>query len=380
MVTDADVETRLRSALHAHAPVDGLPEQVLGDSLAAGRTSLRVRRRRALGGSVAALAVVAGLAAAVVQRDDTVPQPAVPSPSPTPSPTPSEETETIATGAWVGGLPVGDPPEVPYLAGTTVVLPDGSRVQTGGNAGAGVIGLTVAGLVLLVESETEQPYSFSSRYVLVTNAGRLRELPFSTLTADGAQEALISPDGTQFTSGGDIVDIRDLSVVGRVPDEADILDWWTPTGIIYGAGRYTYLWPVGGEPRRLPDFPGQFPNGTDIGLDGCEVVRLDATGATTPISQCLVDGQRRSSFLRSVSPSGRWALSRDLGLVDTVTGETRYLAGAPVDPSPYAFDKVWWDGDSHLLLPIFGRLVRCDTATASCELATTQAVNDLALP
>jgi hypothetical protein len=380
MPVETDLERRLREALHGQSAVDPLPEHVLVDSLSEGRTSLRGRRRRAAVGSVAALAAVAALALAVVQRDEDAPQPAVPSPSPTPSPTPTPTTEpeTAAPAAWADSLPLGPGPGVPFVAGSVVVQPDGSRVETGGNGGVGVIGLTVRGLVLLVAVETENPYSYTASYAVVTDAGDVEELPASTLTRDSAQEALVSPDGRYFTNGGPILDMTDLSVVGEVPEAATIMLAWTPVGIVYSSGDYgkratTYhLLRSDGSVVDLDGDPGVYPNGTDIGLHGCRAVRLSASGAT-PVSDCI-------QGVRSISPSGRWALTADLRLVDVETGDSRYLAGAPVKPLPFAYDKVHWDGDESLLLPVFGRLVRCGTVTGECTRATAETENHIALP
>jgi hypothetical protein len=369
MTVDTELEQRLRSALHEHAELEALPDRVLLAGLAGGRSSLRRRRRRGLAGVAASLLVVSGLALVAAQREDGAPQPTVPSPSPTPSPTPAPET--VAPVAWAAGLPFGAPPDVPYLAGTTVVLPNGRRVALGAEppaqvTGAGIIGLSVAGLVLLVEHEVAQPYSFSSRYVLVGDDGEQRDLPVSTL---GAQEAVVSPDGGYFTGGGDIIDLANLSVAGHVPERATILFSWTTHGILYSAGDYGasgtryHLLPDGDEPRELADDPGLYVNGTDVGIQRCRVVRLLADGTTTPLSGCI-DG------LRSVSPSGQWALTDDLRLVDVATGEQSYLAGTPVSPTPYGFDKVHWDGEDSLLFPVGSLLVRCTTSTATCERAT----------
>jgi len=364
VVTEAEAEQVLRSELRARSNPDPLPEQVLVDSLTLGHRALR-RRREGLVGAVAALALVAGLAAATVRGESDTPEPAPSPPTVTPSPTASEAPATVRAGTWANALPLGAPPDVPYLAGTDVILPDGTRVETGGT-GAGVIGLTVPGLVLLVESETEHPFSFTSRYAVVTYASEVRDLPASTLTQDSAQEALVSPDGRYFTNGGGILDMTDLSVVGDVPDAATIMLAWTPAGILYGdygkPGATYHLLRDDGSIVDLDRDPGSYPNGTDVGYHGCRVVRLSAAGVT-PMSDCI-------SGLRSVSPSGRWALTDDLRLVDVGTGESRYLAGAPVDPEPYAYDKVWWDGDDSLLVPVFAQLVRCDTATLTCERAT----------
>ena len=281
VATDTDVERVLRDQLHARSIGDPLPERVLTDSLTLGRRAVRRRHRQGLAGSAAALALVAGLAAVTVRDGSSDPEPA-PAP-PTVTQTPSAEPDSVAPDAWASSLPLGSPPEVPYLAGTAVILPDGTRVETGGT-GAGVIGLSVAGLVLLVETETEQPYSFSSRYVLVTDTGELRDLPDSTV---GAQEAVISPDGTRFTGGQDIIDIRDLSVVGQVPEEADILYTWTSSGMVYGAGDHAYLWPKGQDPVEIEGFRGTFRDGSELGTDGCTMVFLEAVAVVRPLSGCI---------------------------------------------------------------------------------------------
>jgi hypothetical protein len=360
MATDSDVARVLRDELHAHATTDALPERVLTDSLTLGRHSVRRRRRRVLAGSVAALAVAVVTAGVAVRDGSGAPEPAPSPPTTTPSPHPSG---TVPSGAWAGSLPRGEAPEVPYLAGTTVVLPDGTRVDTRGS-GAGVVGLTVAGLVVLVGTETPEGYPFSSHYALVTAAGELRELPVSTLTADGALEAVVSPDGRYFTAGHDVLDMEDLSSVGRVPEEAEYLLSWTPAGILYAVhdGRY-FLWSQESGSRPLEAYPGRFANGTDIGLKHCSVVRLTSAGTTTPLSSCI-------EGVRSVSPAGGWALTRDLRLVEVATGRSRFLAQVPVDPRPSAYDTVWWDGETSLLFPVGVHLVRCDTATATCERAT----------
>jgi hypothetical protein len=322
-------------------------------------------------GALVALAVVAGIGSAALDRGGDGARAAPPGSTSTANPGNGPET-SVAPIAWARGLRLGAAPEVPFLAGTTVVQPDGVRVPIPGT-GVGVIGLTVAGLVLLVESEVDQPdqpYSMSSRYVLVTSSGEVQDLPVSTLVADGAQEAVISPDGLRLTGGGDVLDVRDLSVVGEVPEQADILYAWTSTGILFGADHRSYLWTEDGETRQLAGFPGIFPNGTDVGMraqdgnDACgDVLHMSGSGAVTALSSGCIPR------LWAVSPSGRWALTYDLRLVDVRTGRSRFLAGGPAGPPLDAGDKVRWDGERSLLFPVGTQLVRCHTATATCERA-----------
>jgi hypothetical protein len=358
VASDIDLEERLRGALLDHADADGLPEHVLVGSLVQGRSSLRRRRRLTAAGAVASLALVGGLAVAVGAHDGSQPQPA-PAP-PKPSPSPSEGPDTTTLGNWAASLPHGAPAEVPYLAGTTVVEPGGSRIDVQGTE-ASVVGQTVAGLVLLVGTETQQPYSFTSRYVLVRPDGEVADLPVPTLVAEGAQEAVVSPDGTEFTGGGDILDMYDLSVVGRVPDEADILIAWTPVGIVYYADDHYKLWREGEAPIALGSNPGVFATGSEVAIDQCgTIARLKADGTLTRISPHCVLGAW------SVSPSGRWAVTAALQLVSVSSGHTRDLSDRPLLTTERA-SRLWWNGDRSVLIPAGDFLVRCHRATATCE-------------
>jgi hypothetical protein len=356
VATDADVERRVRGALLDHAHPGGLPDRLLVESLELGRASVRRRRRQAAAIAAATIALVVALTVAAVRQDDTGrPEPASPAPST------SAEPPTTTAGIWAPSLPRGARAEVPYLVGTTVVQPDGSRVEVPGTE-ASLVGLSVAGAVLLVGTEVQQPYSFSTRYVLVRPSGEVQDLPVSTLVADGAQGAVVSPDGREFTGGGAILDLTDLSIVGEVPEEADLLVAWTPVGIVYfvHGGQYV-LWPVDGAPIPLAADPGVFGHGSDVAMDACSnVVRLAADGTTSPVSpHCL-------GSLWAVSPSGRWAITPDLELVDVSTGAARSLADRSI-VAVHRYDRVWWNGDDSVLFPAGDWLVRCEIETAACE-------------
>src|SRR3954447_7303052 len=138
VASDTDLEERLRGALLDHSYGDGLPDHVLVDALALGRTSVRRRRRLAAAGAVASLALVGGIALAVGNHDGSEPQPAPPAPSPSTD----EAPDTTTLGLWAASLPKGAPAEAPYLAGTSVVEPDGTRVQLDGTS-VDAVGQTV---------------------------------------------------------------------------------------------------------------------------------------------------------------------------------------------------------------------------------------------
>jgi hypothetical protein len=222
--------------------------------------------------------------------------------------------------------------------------------------------MSVAGPVLLVGTETQSPYSFTSRYVVVRAGGEVEDLPASTVTAGRAEEALVSPDGTQFASGAGILDLTDLSPVAQLPDEVKILVAWTPVGIVYFVdGGHYVLWPVGGAPIALRSNPGVFATGSAVAVDQCgTITRLEADGTLSPVSpHCLLGSW-------SVSPTGTWVLGADWHLVEVATGRDRNLTDRDVVNADRAA-KVWWNGDDSVLFPAGDWLVRCRTGTATCE-------------
>ena len=334
-----------------------------------GRASVRRRHRLGVAGATASLAVLAGLMVAAVTRGDTQPQP---SPTP-PTPSTSAGAKPTTAGIWAASLPRGNPPEVPYLAGTTVVQPDGTRIEVPGET-AQTVGQTVAGLVLLVGSVNADGDPSDSHYVLVRTSGEAEDLPISTLSADGTREAVVSPDGRRLAGGGEILDMADLSVVGQVPSEAKLLIAWTPVGIVYLAeGGDFVLWPEGGTPITLRSNPGEFATGSDVAIDVCSnVVRLTADGTITRLSSGCGRG------LWSVSASGRWAITPDLRIIDVATGVARRFSDRRATVA-YRYQNVWWDGDQSVLFPADDWLVRCYVDTATCEQIAGPE-NSLSLP
>jgi hypothetical protein len=94
-----------------------------------GRQALRHRRRVQTGlGALVALAVVAGIGSAALDRRGDGARPAPPASTSTANPGNGPET-SVAPIAWARGLRLGAAPEVPFLAGTTVVQPDGVRCR-----------------------------------------------------------------------------------------------------------------------------------------------------------------------------------------------------------------------------------------------------------
>jgi len=174
-----------------------------------------------------------------------------------PPPTPAPALPSAA--AWFESLPRGAPPEVPYARGTTLHLPGGPRVPIDGTS-VEILDATPRGTMLLVERDDP---AFDTDYVWVRPDGSRSVLP-DTLS-HGVQDAVVSPDGRLFAHGGEVVDLRDGTVVATIPREATILTGWVRGGVVYGGRRTTYLWEPGEEPFELEHWTA-FPNRTDAGL------------------------------------------------------------------------------------------------------------------
>jgi hypothetical protein len=282
----------------------------------------------------------------------------------------------------------GPEPEVAFLAGTKLTLANGRSVDLRAIAwprglqttDAGLVGQTVAGLVVLVEGSNDRGHPFDSRYVLVEDDGDIVDMPVSTRTAGAAQGALVSPDGRHFTNGGPVIDKATGAIVAEMPEPAAYLHAWTPMGIIYspehGSARENpyFLWAIGSEPIRLERDPGRYGNGTDIGArgrgDGCsEIVRISATGATEPqTTACLPS-------MLSVSPHGTYGITTDLQVVDTTTGTTHAIAEEALREIP-RYTPTYWESEDSVLIPVPSTrtdtelLVRCNMRTITCERAT----------
>lgn len=136
--------------------------------------------------------------------------------------------------AWVRSLPEGEPPEAPYVVGTTLHLPGGVRVPVDG-ADVAIIGATPRGTMLLVEG---------TGYVWVAPDGTTSTQPRSRWA--GVQDAAVSPDGRWFARGREVVDLTDGSVVAAIPDGAAVILGWTRDGLVYDTrdGR-TFVWQPG---------------------------------------------------------------------------------------------------------------------------------------
>lgn len=211
--------------------------------------------------------------------------------------------------AWAASLPTGDPPEVPYVVGTTLHLPDGERVRVEGED-VSVVGATERGTMLLVEW---------LGHVWVTPDGTTTvqpEVPWA-----GVQDEVVSPDGRWFARGDAVVDLADGTVVATIPARAQVLTGWTAAGIeLWGDGR-RWIWQPGDRPRRL-----------------------------------------------RVSDRPPFRVTRELRVVDRQGRDRGYLAGGPllVGGPP---TSSYWTSSREVLVALPEAVVRCDIRTFSCERA-----------
>jgi hypothetical protein len=372
VTVDEDFDELLRHRLHAQEPAVSTSSDLAPRLIATGSANLRRRRRKAVGLSALVTAAVVAGSSLLASRLANPEGPPAAGRTPGQNQPSGEGAEAISAGAWADQLPRGAEPDVAFLAGTILHLANGAAVDLEGDAG--LIGQTVAGVVVLVEGTDERGH-FVSRYVLVEDDGDVVDMPVSSLRGGSAQDELVSPDGRYFTSGGPVIDKATGDIVDEMPKEAIVLEYWTPSGITYLArGGAYYLWQLGGTPQRLDGFPGGYPNGTDIGLrrqqGGCtDVVRIDPTGRVTGVGQeCLPQ-------LFAVSPDGARGLTTTLEVVDTATGTTTRIAEQPIS----GIDRIggtYWEDEDTVLIPIpgtrtdTGLLVRCDLQNFTCERAT----------
>ncbi|HEX5088539.1 MAG TPA: hypothetical protein VFV89_12085 [Nocardioides sp.] len=275
---------------------------------------------------------------------------------------------------WAEALAKGTSTPLVYLAGTTLVTPTGSVSLPG--TGAGLVGQTVNGIVVLLESDhTGSGGAFTSKYVIVAPNGHIADLPATKNYT--LQNEAISPDRTQIAYGDSVRDARTMELIAPVPAKAVNIISWTPYGIIYSTMESDlYLWDPGSSPVELQANPGVYPSQTLYGFrndNPCtDIVRLESDGSATRISS----GCNDKPFI-TVSPDGRTAIDNDLGIVDVQSGDSRSFASNGIHDL-FAYTSLVWTSDSVFEFPVQGPrvgknrptiIVSCDTAALSCVRA-----------
>ena len=355
------LEERLRQALR-----DGETSLTADPGLAVvtaarGRNVLR-RRRITTAGVIGAVAAVVAAGALVVPRH-----------APTGPPVTGDDDTpaSVRPGRWVTSLTAGEPPRTAYVAGTTVHV-SGHVVRLDGYAEVAPVGQSVVGTVLLGRRT-----GGSVAYLAVGSDGGVRVL--ATGPAGGVRGAAVSPDGRYLAHGGDVMDLTTLTDVARLPQAAAAVSGWIPSGVVYlDEGQHEWLWAPGGQPQAL-DRPVWFPGPTSagIGLSGAcpQVMLVDGPDDVSESARRCAAGD-----VLTVSPDGRWLVTKRLLVVAAGDGSSRWLAGGPLTSPNASSEGTAWEDDTHLLVsvPTAGTaavdgvetVVRCDVVTGACERAT----------
>lgn len=364
MSTHELLEDRLRQALRDGETALTAAPDLAEVSVARGRARVRRRNRLAVAAAAGGVAVVLGVGALVVPHGSSDDEP--------PAHRGDGTTGAVPAATWVGTLSEGDPPGVAYVGGTTVhlrehVLPFGDE----GYVEVDPVGQTVVGTVVL----GTRPDG-SADAVLIAPDTTTQVV--ATTPTGGVRGAAVSPDGRFLAADGRVLDLS-TSATSRLPRDAVAVTGWIPSGVTYvDRHRREHVWLPGDQPwslDRLVWFPGH--TGAGIALSGrCPlVVTVDGPGDVR-------ESPRRCAAkdVLTVSPDGRWLVTKQLGVVDVADGSTRWLAGGPLAEPAAMSDGSTWSDDAHLVVavplpgpdPVDGRgaLVRCDVTTGACDRAT----------
>lgn len=378
MTTDRLLEERLRQRFADHAPPSAVNESFVSHTL---QRAQKRKRRRVARNAVALTGAAALTAAAIVgisagfltsSKVNTHQGPV----------SPPTTDESMGLMAWAEELPRGSDTSLIYLANKTLHTP-GAQIAVAGTD-VGYFGEVMGGLLVLVEHEVSDPYSFASEYEVIDDKGAPRALPVSDFQAQGA---VISPDRTQVAYGRVIYDLTTDGVVARLPSSAAVLDAWTDNGIIFldksGDG---FIWQVGETPLPVKQLTGSVLTPEGLGVrtqQGCaEVFQIDGGGK---LSAVLRDCSA-APFV-SLSPDGAFVLTQRLQIL-SVDG----LNGTPVSPRVAGrldgHSAVGWEPTGDVVFTVEGPatndtglgargtrptlLVRCDPSNGNCERASDQ--------
>ena len=363
-------EGQLRSSLETAAdPVRADPElvtRVIEQSRSARRQH---RRSWWLSGCAAASTALVGASLVFLDGSENS--------LPEPDPPRLSEVDPIM---WARELPRGPPIRLAYVVDSDLHVP-GKGTLLPGEAGA-AIGKTSAGWLVAVERATEprrggQPVV--TLYGILTAEGRFEPLPRDPYHGSPGVQAL-SPDGELFAMGGALVDVAQRRVVGRTPEDALIASQWTAIGLLYlrGLDASSWLWRPGSRPIQLPAIVWGIAATAPVGLmssrDGCaNVVQLAADGGFDVTYEGCSAG---ASSPVSLSPSGAYALTADLGVLDV---DEEIVTPFELPSSGISGpDQLAWEDNDHFVLPVESRetttrdrvvFVRCSIATNECERA-----------
>jgi hypothetical protein len=350
-------------------------------AIAHGVTARRTRRRAvwlssAAAGVAAVLAISFGISA-VAHRQDPA--------STHDNPKVSDTSGDQSPFSWARGLPEGSPPMLAYVLdgllhqGDTTVPVPGTQSE--------VIGEAQGGWVVASEYDDKQGTPIRTAYGVLTASGEFTKLPSDPYNGSVQVQAM-SPGGNIFATGGALIDLRTLQVVGRTPENAQFASDWTRAGLMYlDSHQKMWLWNQGKAAVPV--------NGSFIA-----VAKNAAIGVTAPQSGCSRvtrirdDGTLQGLYTGcddnaplSVSPGGRFVVTQGLGVIDVAaSGASLGPLDIPAEVAGRWHGLVWWENDNAVLLSIVGSsrwshqfgkangtrpavIVRCRLSSMLCQRA-----------
>jgi hypothetical protein len=293
---------------------------------------------------------------------------------------------------WARRLPEGASPTLAYVLdgalhqGDTTVPVPGDRAE--------VIGDTVGGWLVFKESNDQHGNPTRTAYGVLTASGVFKELPADPYQGSVQVQAL-SPDGNTFATGGVLIDLRTLHIVGRTPNHARFASNWTTAGLLYLDGDNLWrLWNEG-----APSVPVDAASFTSVARDAAVAV-TDKQGGCGRVVRIRQDGTLEDLYTGcddsaplSVSPDGRLTLTWGLGIVDVDSGASLGAFDIPADVAAKWHGWAWWENDENVLLSVVGSppwrdqvgdangsrpavIVRCDLSSMTCQRAGPELVLD----
>lgn len=345
--------------------------------------SMATKRRRSRWAVMVAVASSATLVAlvAVLPADKAAQPPTSHQPTTTRPPT-STNAEATGVEEWAAGLPLGPPPAVPYVAGSTLHVPGQQPSRVGSDYRP--LGSVPGGV--LIESLVGPGYRW--RFGILSVTGQV-----SWLTSELANDpqAILSMDHHESLAvavGHDIhvYDLKTKTETGTLATDGYVeLTGFTIEGVVYtvypATGEETsYVWSPGTVPDQLdyrPEVLGDSFDGVLV-QDPKDSRCMQSLTAGSP-HQTLFEacGTKRPYALSS---DGVHALTVDGQVVNVLQGTVSTLNGNP--DLPLMPDATWEDLDNVLIrLPITTgsgtefALVRCSVSRLDCERALPAPVN-----
>ena len=388
-----DFDKELKVSLHRHAGAVPLKPNLADAAI---RQAHGIRRRRRIGAAVAAAAVVAIAVPVGLQAGDSLSrgdrQPTfVERDERTGEPEPTDEREVTRATLTVdlAELGAGDPPAVPYLDGSRLVV-DGSPVDLGA-AAPDIYAITYAGdtaffSVIDEEGDLELrsvpdaavngpivggPWgSPDGRYVSVLERGGRLSV---TDTTDGVEHSAALPSGGQLNSISFVGATAYLFTSDSTTGTPTLLRWTFEDGElteVNGIERATAMSPAG-------DLVADMHEVDDLTASSCTELKWRTSG------QALWETCRHR--IEGFSPDGRYvwganeyadgAGSTYNVVLDAFTGEQILRINGPASMDrPLSFVDSTFETATTLLVSAEqggqAALVRCDLTTGRCERAT----------